>query len=241
MLILRSLRSLLPFILAIIGFTLIALVINMPVFEWQISDIATDLPAGVQINSSWTTKFGDSLMDGSYNANDGSYIFHQVLFSSNGNSCSAEQLTSVVKRSQSDETLEQMALNVNHEIVLWMTGLTQTGQITMTVFLFLCGVYIWWFTISDNRPIAEALILTVIAVVLLGLLINVWRILVPETGVFVCRPWIHGSVTFNAKLSKVHYETLIVLFIGIVAELGAVGVMLHKVVQVIFQKNKATN
>src|SRR6266496_4268375 len=123
---LRSLRSLLPFILTSFGFILIALVLNMPLFEWHISDIATDLPAGVQINPTWTTKFGDSLNSGSYNAEDGAYIFHQVLFPNHGNSCSPQQLTSVVRRSQSDERLEQLELTLNHGMALWLTGLTQT-------------------------------------------------------------------------------------------------------------------
>ena len=87
-----------------------------------------------------------------------------------------------------------------------------------------------------NRPIAEAFIFTVVAVILLGFLINVWRILVPETGVFVCRPWLHGTVTFNARLSKVHYETPFVLFVSIAAELGALGIMLHQVIRAVIKR-----
>jgi hypothetical protein len=236
---LRSLRSLLPFILASLGFTLIALVVNLPLFEWQISKITTDLPPGAQINSSWITKFGDSLMSGSYTATDGSYIFHQVLFPSNGNSCSPEKLTSMVMRSQSDEMLEKIALSINHGLILRLAGLTQTGQIIIAVFLFICAIYIWWFTLGHKRPFAEALILTVIAVILLGFLINVWRILVPETGVFVCRPSIHGTITVNARLSKLHYETLLVLFAGIIAELGALGIMLRQVIMAATERKKA--
>lgn len=238
---LQNFRGLVPFILASLGFTLIALAINMPLFEWQVSEIVTDLPSEVHINPSWTTKLGDSLESGSYNASDGSYIFDQVLVPKNGNSCSPEQLTSVVRRSRSDEMLERIALNVNQRIVLWLTGLTRTGQITMGVLLFLCGIYIWWFTIWYNRSITEAFIPTVVAVILLGFLINVWRILVPETGVFVCRPWLHGTVTFNAKLSKVHYETLVVLLTGILLELGALGVMLRQIIKAVVERKTVPN
>lgn len=226
---LRSLRSLFPFILAGLGFTLIALVMNMPLFEWQINDIATDLPPEVYINSSWTTKLGDSLESGSYNARDGAYIFHQLLVLKNGNYCSPEKLTSVVRRSRSDERLEQIALNVNQGVVLWLTGLTQTGQITIAALLLLCGIYIWWFTICYSRPISEAFIFTAVSVILLALLINIWRILVPDTGIFICRPLIHGTLTYDARLSKIHYETVIVLFVGIMLEVSALGMMLRQI------------
>lgn len=241
MLMLRSLRNLLPFLLASLGFTLITLVLNMPLFEWQVSEIVTDLPPEVHINPAWTTKLGDSVESGSYTASDGSYIFHQVLVPKNENSCSPEQLTSVVRRSRSDERLERIALNVNQRIVLWLTGLTRTGQITIGVLLFLCGIYIWWFTIWYNRSTAEAFTFTIVAVILLGFLINVWRILVPETGVFVCRPWLHGTVAFNARLSKVHYETLFVLFAGILLEVGALGVMLRQIIRTVVERKKTPN
>ena len=222
------LRSFTPFLLASLGFTLIALTIKMPLFDWQISEIVTDLPPEFHINPSWTTKLGDSL-------ESDSYVLNQVVMLMNGNSCSPEQLTYVVRRSRSDERLEQIALNVNQRIALWLTGLTFTGQITIGVILFLCGIYFWWFTIWYNRPFSETIISTVVAVILLGFLINVWRVLVPDVGVFVCRPGPHGKVTFNARLSKVHYETLLVLFTGISAEVGAMSIMLRQFMMTIIQ------
>lgn len=223
------LRSLLPSLLASLGFTLIALTIKMPLFEWQVSEITTDLPPEFHINPFWTTKPGESL-------ESDSYVLNQVvMILKNGNSCSPEQLTYAIRRSRSDERLEQIALNINQRITRWLTGLTFTGQITMAVILLLCGIHIWWFTIWYNRPITEAFIITVVAVILLGFLINVWRILVPEIGVFVCHPGPHGTVAFNARLSKVHYETLIVFFSGILLELGALGIILRQIIGTIIR------
>lgn len=234
---LKNLQSLFPFTLMSLGFALIALVLNMPLFEWQISDIVTDLPQEVHVNPTWITRLGDSFESGSYNASDGSYIFYQILVPQNGISCSPEQLTAEVRRTRSNEMLERIALGVNQGTVLLLTGLTMTGQITMGVLLFLCGIYIWWFTIWNNRPIAEAFFSTVVATILLSFLINILRFLVPETGVFVCRPELYGTVTFSARLSKIHFETLLVFFVAIVAEAGAIGVMLHQVRRATSKRN----
>lgn len=241
MAVLKSLRSLHPLILVSLGLTLIALTLNMPLFEWKISDISTNLPSEVRISASWTTKFGDSLESGSYNANDGSYIFHQVLVlnPNNGNSCSPEQLTSVIRRSQNDEMLERIALNVNQRIVRWLTGLTQTGQLTIAILLLICGVYIWWFTIHYKCPVAENFIIAVVATILLGFFINVWRLLVPETGVFVCQPELYGTLTFNAKLSKIHYETPVILLAGIFLELSALITILRQIRQIVFDRKRS--
>lgn len=234
MFMLRSPRSLLPFILASFGFTLIALAMVLPLFEWHISGIATDLPSEVHINPSWTTKLGESL-------ESDSYILRQVVISKNGNSCSLEQITHIARRSLRDERLERIALDINQRATRWLTGLTFTGQITMAVILLMCGLYIWWFTILHNHPFSEAIISTVVAGIILALLINAWRVLVPETGAFVCRPELRGSLSFDASLIKVHYETLLVLFIGVCAEAGALVVMLRQLVRIIFERNKVLN
>lgn len=218
------LRSLAPFLLASLGFTLIALVLIMPLFEWQISEVNTDLPLEFQINLSWTTKPGESL-------ESNLYILKQVILRKDGNSCSPEHLTYVVNRSQSDETLEQIALNVNQRVTRWLTGLTFTGQSAMAVILLLCGTYIWWFAFLHNRPFPETIMFTVVAILLLAVLINVWRILTPENGVVVCLPEMHGRLSFHATLSKVHYETLIILFMGFCAEIGALVIILRQIIK----------
>ncbi len=39
-----------------------------------------------------------------------------------------------------------------------------------------------------------------------------------------------GTLTFSAQLAKTHYETLIVLLVGMLAEAGAFGIMLRQVI-----------
>jgi len=218
----KKLQSLLPFILASLGFTLIALVTTTPLFEWEISEFVTDIPSDVYVDSFWKTRLGDSL-------GSDLYILNQVKIVKNGNSCSPAQLFYDVRRSQIDDAVERMALTVNQGVVRWLTGLTQTGQLTMAVFLVLCGAYIWWFTISEGQPITEAIISTVIAMVLLVFLTNVWRFLGPNIGTFTCLPEIRGTVSFTAKLSKIYYGTPVILLVGILLEIGAIIVIIRQV------------
>lgn len=227
-------RGLFPFILTSIGFTLIALATTMPLFEWRISEISTDIPSDVQINPSWTTKLGDSL-------ESDAYILHQVVILKNGNNCSPKQLSYVIRRSQSDETIERIALMVSRGVIQWLTGLTQTGQITIAVLLVLCGVYIWLFAIRHNRPITEAIITIIVAVILLGFLINVWRVLAPSIGNFACLPDVNGTLTLNASLAKTYYETLAVLCSGVFLELGALGMIVRQTIKSVVERKQNLN
>jgi hypothetical protein len=227
------LRSLIPFVLASLGFTLIGLTIVMPLFEWQISEIDTGLPHEFQINPVWTAKPGESLADDSY-------ILRQVVIQENGYDCSPGELIYVARRSPGDERVEQIALDVYEKTTQWLTGLNLTGQITMASVLLLCGIYILWFTIWYNRPFSETIISTTVAVLLLAFLINVWRILTPITGNFSCRPEVHGAVSFDAKLSKVHYETLLVLLFGISAEVVALGIIVRQMIKAATKSKEAS-
>ena len=194
----------------------------MPLFEWQISDIATDLPPEFQVNPLWITTRHDSL-------ESDSYVLKQVERGANG--CRPTQLSYEINRSPSDERLEHVALNVGEKIDQWLTGLYFTGEITMAVLLALCGIYIWWFTIGYNRPIAEAFSSTIVAALLVAFLMSGWRLWGPLIGGLVCSPEIHGTLSVDAKLSKVHYETLFVLFLGICAEVGALGMIFWLIIK----------
>lgn len=215
--------------LAGLGFTMIALATNMPLFEWQISEIVTDLPSEVHINSSWATKPGDSL-------EDESYVLNQVVMMKNGNSCSPKQLSHVVRRSQSDERLEQITLVLNQGITRWLTGQSFAGQSSMAIILLLCGIYIWCFMTRYNRTFSEAIVSTVTAIIMLAFLINIWRILIPDIGVFVCRPELHGTVSLAARLSKIHYETPIILLTGILLVCGASVITVRQIRQAIIDR-----
>lgn len=211
-------RSLIPFILAVLGSTLIAWAINMPLFEWQVSEIVTDPVYDVRFNPSpWIAKFGDSL-------EDGSVILYQVDGSYCGNSFSPEKLNSVVKRSWHEETLEQITRNINRRMIPWLWLL-----------ILLSGIYIWWYTLQHNRPITQALMFTVIAIILLFILLDVSR---PFFAHVVGTGCLEGTVTFNASLSKLHYETLIVFLGGTLLEFGALGIMLRYIVWTLMERKK---
>jgi hypothetical protein len=212
-------KSLLPIILASLGSTLISWAIGMPLFEWQVSEIITNLPSDIRFNASpWIAKFGDSL-------EDDSVIFHQFDGSYCGNSFSPEQLNSVVKRSRSEKTLEQITRKINRNIVPWLWLL-----------IVLSGIYVWWFALHHKRPISEVLILSAVAIVLLCILLDVSR---PFFAIVVGPGCLEGTVMFNANLSKVHYETLIVFFTGILLELGAVGIILQAIKRDVIEARKA--
>ncbi len=69
------------------------------------------------------------------------------------------------------------------------------------------------------------------------LLILISRVLGPKLGYFGISDC-SGTVTFNARLIQVHYETLIVLFVCILAELGTLGIMLHYLIKAIRLRTK---
>jgi len=209
-------RSLLPLFLASLGSTLFAWALSLPLFEWQVSEIATNPSYDIHFNSSpWTGKFGDSL-------EDGSMIFYQFDGSYCENTFDPEELNFVVKRSRSEAILEQITRNINRSFIPWLWLL-----------IFLSGIYMWWYTLHRKRPVTEALILTVAAVILLFIMLEVSRPFFAHVASSAC---LEGTVTFNANLAKVHYETVIIFFTGILLELGALGIMLHSMVKAIMRK-----
>ena len=93
-------RSIFPLILASLGFFVILIVVNMPLFEWHIGEIVTDTPSTYKIDllqpSPWRAYLGDFLDDGSYIFSgkvrtnvDGSWLF-----------CREETLKIIVIRSE---------------------------------------------------------------------------------------------------------------------------------------------
>jgi hypothetical protein len=96
--------------------------------------------------------------------------------------------------------------------------------------------YMWWFLLHEKQDRAShvvmAVFLTVIAVIIFVFLSQVIRRAGPAVGQipYYYEIWdCHGMVTFSARLSKIHYETLIVLLASILAEVGALVVMLHQI------------
>lgn len=199
-------RNLLPFILASLAATLFALAINMPLLEWQISNIITDPPYDIRFAPSpWVAKFGDSLENSSFISNQFDSLYC-------GNSFTADKMNSVVKRLWSEELLERITRNVNHSVIPWLWSL-----------IFLSGIYIWWYAIHYKRPIIETFLFTVFATIFLCILLDASR---PFFAVFGGPGCLEGTVTFNARLSKIHYETLFVFLTAITTEIGVASMML---------------
>ena len=203
--------SFIPLLLASLGFILFGLVIEMPLFEWQVSEIATHSSQDVGFNSSlWITKLGDSL--------------EEVLYC--GNSTNFEDLDLVVRRSWSEETLERVTQIINRNIFPWLWFV-----------LFLSGIYVWWYAVHRKLSSTEAFISTVVAVVFLYILLDSTRFFYAHIGSSEC---LEGTGTFDVKLSKMHYETMLALFASALAEVGAVGMMLRQIRKAIMQRQESS-
>jgi hypothetical protein len=202
----------------------------MPLFEWQISDVATDFPSTYDMRvepSPWTAYLGDSL-------DDSLYISREISVESDGKSCREKDFNFVVRRPQNDKALET-ALNVNIENLLWLEQWSVIG-------ILICVIHIWLFTIwyEGLSGIGYAAVYTGIAggIYFLGSQIarafGSHRLLAYGYGVLDC----YGTVTFNAVLSKIHYEMLIVLLAFVLLELGAFGVMFHQIINAVIERKK---
>ena len=216
-------RSLLPLLLASLGFFIIRFVINMPLLEWQVSEIVTDFPSTYRVEispSPWKANLGEAL-------DDGSYILQEMRVIGVGAFCRKENLKFAVSRSQNDVMVERV-LNANLKDYSWLAA---WGMIE----LILSGIYIWWFIVAYKRGSAfQAVIFIGIAGFIYVFLIMISRVLGPQLG-YVGISDCTGTVTFDARLLKIHYETLIVLFASILAELGALGIMLRQIIRAVTQ------
>ncbi|HLO29121.1 MAG TPA: hypothetical protein VK249_08305, partial [Anaerolineales bacterium] len=221
-------------VLVSLGYAIALFSAKIPLFEWQISDIVTSFPSPYKVHtrpSPWIASIGDSL-------NQGLYVsLGQVYVSKYGDNCRAEDVTVIVKRSRIDETSEWVSINIDKSI----SWLSERSWIEIMLSL----IYIWWFTIWYKRPIWEAVVLAIFFTVMAGIfyfvLAQILRHLLPtvvpfeSAGILDCY---HGIVTFNAKLLKVHYQSLIFLFIGILAELGAFGMMLRQIIRAVIERKR---
>jgi hypothetical protein len=222
----KIIRTIIPFILANLGITFIALAVYMPVFEWQISQVVTNFPSTYEVNippSPLRTGLGDSL-------DDKSFVFQRLRVSVDSQYCSAGNMNSVVDRSWNEAILERVLLwlNINYRSLPW---LLRWGLIE----LVLAGIFIWWSTIyHEGRPISDAINSSLLAAIFAAMFfyyfqIGVLRIMGPRLDFGIVDDC-QGTLAFRAQLAKIHYETLIVLFVGVLAEIGAFGIMLRQVI-----------
>ena len=229
-------RGLLPNILVSLGLAIILLGTSLPILEWQIGDIVADYPPTYEVHaqsSPWKTRLGDSLDRG---------IFVSVgkfFVSQNGRECSLKSVNFIVERSQKDEEIEHLILSIDKNIMLlieWIPG----GFI-------LSVIYIWWFTLWNKRPVWKAIVLAFVFTIIAGIIYveitQIFRLLLPRVvplasaGTLDCYD---GTLTFSAVLSKIHYETLAVLFIGIILEAGALVIILRNIIKAVFERKRAS-
>ncbi|HMB23135.1 MAG: hypothetical protein ACM33V_01875 [Chloroflexota bacterium] len=204
-----------PFILASLGYVLIAFAWTMPLLEWQISDIVTDIPSTHEgnIRPSWTTKFGEALLDGPrFGSGDVSVVRSAAPFSDN---CGNVDL--VIHRSQHDEKVEQRWLTASD----FFEGYQSIGGWAVMILAAIC---IWLFATShEHRPAGSLIILTIIAATFGCILLMIWYSAYSVTHphynlAYDCR----GAVTLTATLSKTYFGPLAALFAGVCLQAGAI-------------------
>jgi hypothetical protein len=199
----------------------------MPLLEWHVGEIVTDFPSTYQVKispSPWKAALGDAL-------DDGSYILQEIRVIGNGSFCRKENISFVVRRSPNDLVVEQ-GLNGNLKNYSWLFawGLSE---------LILSSMYVWWFIIKykHGSPSQVATLMGTVGCISVFLIL-VSRVLGPQlgyAGISDC----FGTVTLTAKLLKVHYETLIVLLVCILAELVSLGVIVSQVIRAGIEKKQA--
>lgn len=217
-------RSFIPFLLASLGFTLIAYAINIPLFEWQISNVVTNFPPTYNVDispSPWKAYLGDTIDDGIFNYFGGIWIRRDEGF------CSRKDLNFVVTRSQNDKTLEHV-LNINRKIKPWLFAWVSTEVLLSITYILL---FVLEYKHGSN---IQAIVFMGFAGFICAFLALVMRFFGNFPYYFLRTNFdsgieCYGTIAFNAVLLKVHYETLLVFWTGILAELGAIGVMVRQI------------
>jgi hypothetical protein len=157
-----------------------------------------------------------------------------ISVSSNKKQCRKENLNYVASLSERDKYLDHMLLRLWKIITLpFMWG--WTGVI-------LSIIYIVWYAISSKQGVIfYSIIFAGFAVILF---LNLTQILRPVAGFPFPSPYSFGTVdcnpgtiTFNAILSKVHYETLVIFLIGILMEFAVLVIMFRQTRQAVERKD----
>lgn len=223
----RSIQTLIPFTLATLGWFLSFVVGNMPWLEWHISEVVTDLPAAFEVHvspSPWTLSLGDTLTN---SVNNSRRIWV------NGNA----QLCFVATRSQSDQMLERV-LNIKPIVlaILYVVGLIE---------VVLSFLYIWFFTIWNESLLGclYSVFSTFFGGIIFVSIFEVTRLFgnTPHLSMFDVVPTdCYGTVTFNAELLRVHYETPLMLFVVIGLELGALAIVFYQMRKSINDKKESS-
>lgn len=221
-------RSFLPYILAILGSATILWAMTIPLFEWQITDIVSDFPTNYEIRifpSPWQARFGDSI-------NNDVYLHKNISVLVDRKDCYNDDISVVIERTQKDERLENVWLSI-YMNTKWLLGWS-------LIEVLLSVLYIWWFMIWHKHSFGKTIGLSILAVfIFLNLIPRLFNpLFFPRyfAGVVDCY---HGTISLNVLLSEIHYETPIILLLGVLLECGALVIMLREIRQAIRDRKRS--
>jgi len=145
----------------------------------------------------------------------------------------------IIKRSQNDEALERV-LNIKST-----TKPLLFGWVSIEVILSIIYIVVFVLEYKHGSDL-QAIVFMGIAGFICIFLILVMRLFGSFPYYFFGNGFgsgvdCYGTITFNAVLSKAHYETLFVFWTGILAELGALGIMLHQIRRAIREGKGSSN
>jgi hypothetical protein len=196
------LRNFIPFVLASLGFAMILWADRSPLYKWQTSEIVAVVSSvcDFDLPTDLTTRLGET-----FEASE------------------TEDLKIVVIRSQMDALLDRVSLVVDKTIPWLSAG------------VFLSLGYLWQFPTQDrhNRvsQIVMAFVLSAVAVLIWFFLSQVVRSAGPAVGwrLYHFGENCQGTITFSAKLLRIHYATPALLFAGFMLEVGAIGIISRQI------------
>lgn len=224
-------RAFLPNILASLGLALILLATAMPVFEWDI-EMNADFSTTYKVHSEpspWLTKLGESL-------DDRSYILKKVQVLVGEAICTNDQEFMAVQRLPNEKSLESISVAIN-KYTSWLIG-------SSFVVVILSAIFIWWCTVwQDHRPISSAIPPILLSVLFLCLLVAVLRLVDPRVSgphYFMISDQCQGSLTLDVKLSEMNVAMPLIMLVGFLGELTAIGVMLRQFIKAMIQGRESS-
>ena len=217
-------RTLLPLILAVSGLVLNNWASSMPLFEWQVGSLSENYPSnyGVHLSPSpWIARLGESLVDNVYTSRN-------VVVSFDGKPCLIDKIN--IEWSVIDKKLDLISGKLKKSS-LWVV-------LASYILIVLSIIYMWWMIIwQEHRTIAEAVSLTIII-----LFFFYFRLLDRKLSIDYFFAWCNeypGIVSFNAEISKIHYEMLIIMLSAILAEFGALGIMIRQIAKTFIERKSS--
>ena len=233
----RSFQSLFPFILATLGCFLVLVGGDMPLFEWQIHKLIEDFAPTYKVYiapSPWTAYLGDSL-------DDRRYMFHNISVVRSGMSCLGGDFDFTANRSAEDKAFERVFnMNMNVENLLWLLkwGFAEIGLTILYIWLFLIwneGRRGWVYALAQTAIAGFSFLFISVTTRMLAGPFRFSPGIAEDYGLLDC----YGKLTFAVALSKVHYETFVIVLIGILLELGGMVVILRQTMKAIVHKRES--